>query len=112
MKEKKLELSVDFALAVQIYEDTVVKNELAYAQKLADEMGLDKAIVDGSLVKLWFDYHYLDSEEGDVDGFKVLCFKLNHRSLSYIKGVYNVAKSNDESRDAIDNIELLPAKTR
>lgn len=112
MEEEKLKLSQDITVAVQIYEDTIIKKEPAYPQKIAKETGLDKKAVDYSIIKLWYDYHCLESEVRIVDGCRTLCFNLNHTLFGYIKGLYNTANSNNENEDVIEGIEILSNKNR
>ena len=110
MKNTKLSLSRDIIVATQIYEDTKIKKQPAYTSKIADEVKLTKKEVESSIIKLWYDYHVLDSSFKSVDGYQVLCFELKDDFAGFIRGIYNVTKGENKETEFVDTVDMLPSK--
>jgi len=90
MTDKKIELSIDFKVVLEIYKYTEIYKEQIYFSKLLKKTNLSRSELSKSIDKL-YDKIMIDTQiETLKDGEKVVCFMISKNFLPFVKGLYNV----------------------
>ena len=91
-KDKKIE---DFTVLAQIYEDTIIDNDIAHFRKIVQETGLDKMYVSSNIDKL-FDLCMINgSWERDNKGGWIRCFTICSEAMGIAQNAYERNKALD-----------------
>ena len=95
IEERKL--GNDFDILCQIYEDTVVNNDVAYLSKLIKETGYDRRTVDTNLDKLEF-LGIIYPEYKKVGEYFRLCYLIDgYEALEFARALYENSEKVEET---------------